>query len=111
MINERLFEIVFGLSFVTTFIVVVMLFSYIGAVRPKTRDLNSPKYLGALLLGFLSGIAAETALSLFSEVSEANGLSWFWPYLAVELAAGTLIVAAIFFFLLKGTQEGQNPAS
>lgn len=111
MIYEQFLEIVFCVSFIAAFFTGITLFGHLtGSGGPKKGDFNSPKYLGGLLLGFLGGVIAVTVLAFLSETGGSGGLSWLWPYLALENATGTMIIAAIVYVLLKGARELQNPA-
>jgi len=111
MIYDRILEIAFSLSFVASFIAAIFLFGQLADSAEQKTGFNSPRYLGALLLGFLAGVLADAVLSFLSESGGAAGLSWFWPFLGVEIAVGTTIISAILYFLFKGSQERQDPAA
>ena len=111
MIYDRILEIVFSLSFAAGFIAAILLFGQLADTVEQKKGFNSPKYLGALLLGFLAGVIAEAVLSFLSETGSTSGLSWFWPLLGMEIAIGTIVISAILYFLFKGAREGQDSAS
>lgn len=102
---DRLFELVFGVSFLVNFLIGIMVFDFLTGSKEKVRDLNSPKYLASLLIGFLGGILAETFLTSLSGFKELDQMSWFWPGLFIEVATGTAIIFTILYFLLLGSRN------
>jgi H+/Cl- antiporter ClcA len=103
---DRLVEIAFGASFIANFLVSLAVFGYLARTKTKkTRDINSPIYLAGLMLGFLGGILGDTLVALLAEYREQAALSWFWPWIFIEILAGTAIIAVILYFLLRGRLE------
>ena len=103
---EVLIEISFGISFVANLIISLVVFGRLTSdKKPVIRDLNSPGYLGALLLGFLGGILSDTFLAAFSDIRVQGSLSWFWPWIALEFLLGSAIIGIILYFLFRGSME------
>ena len=104
MSYDRLIELAFGISFLVNFFIGMLLFDSLSGTRKRDRDLNSPKYLASLLLGFLGGILAETGLTSLLELGDQGQLSWVWPGLLLEVAIGTTIIFVLLYFLLLGAR-------
>jgi H+/Cl- antiporter ClcA len=79
--------------------------------KKKNRELNSPKYLASLLLGFLGGIVGESIVTSLSEFNEQGFLSWFWPGIFLEVIIGTIIIGGILYFLFQGAMKRDGSGS
>jgi H+/Cl- antiporter ClcA len=98
---DRLVELVFVVSFIINFFVGIVIFDSWSGRKEKSRDFNSPKYLASLLLGFLGGILGESFLTSLSEFNGPGQVSWLWTGIILEIAAGTIIIGTILYFLLQ----------
>jgi H+/Cl- antiporter ClcA len=108
---DRLVELVFAVSFTVNFFVGIILFDSWSGAKEKIRDLNSPKYLASLLMGFLGGIIGESIVPFLSEFNEQGLLSWFWPEIFLEVVIGTVIIGVILYFLFQGVTNGDGSGS